>query len=475
MSREYGDFQTPPELVDEILRILGPVGRQWSRVLEPTCGTGNFVAGLLRGNSPPAEIQGFDIQEEHLRTARQLIGRPQGTSVNLQHKDIFRVDFGSEVLWKTAGRLLVVGNPPWVTNAELGLLASNNLPRKNNLHKSRGIAALTGESNFDLGEALWIKLLTELKAERPTMALLCKTIVARNVLKFANGRNMPIETAEIRRINAKKWFSASVDACLFIVRMGSAQAIIKTSVYKDLSATIPEAVWDETPLEHAPISGTDRTERSEFPNLTWRQGLKHDAASVMELIEGPAGKFWNKVGAAVDVEPEYVYPLLKSSDLFNGRHRNPRRHVIVTQRRINEDTDYLKTDAPRLWNYLQENSEAFAKRKSSVFSRRSKFAMFGVGDYSFAKHKVAVAGLYGEPRFRVLTPILEKPVMLDDTCYFAACRSARQATFWADLLNSEPCLISLKPLIFSGSKRPVTKSLLKRIDVMTLLEKSKKK
>ena len=53
MRRDLGDFQTPPELVAEVLEAVGPIGGRWPRVLEPTCGRGHFIAGLLARSNPP--------------------------------------------------------------------------------------------------------------------------------------------------------------------------------------------------------------------------------------------------------------------------------------------------------------------------------------------------------------------------------------------------------------------------------------
>ncbi|PMB20759.1 hypothetical protein [Fischerella thermalis] len=47
MSKEFGDFQTPPALVADVLKCLNVSGERWKRVLEPTCGSGNFISALL--------------------------------------------------------------------------------------------------------------------------------------------------------------------------------------------------------------------------------------------------------------------------------------------------------------------------------------------------------------------------------------------------------------------------------------------
>jgi hypothetical protein len=69
---------------------------------------------------------------------------------------------------------------------------------------------------------------------------------------------------------------------------------------------------------------------------TWRSGLKHDASDIMELtLEN--GNCVNGLDQTVDIEPDFVFPLLKSSDLGNGRTK-PRRFVLVTQQSTGEDT-----------------------------------------------------------------------------------------------------------------------------------------
>jgi len=471
LNREFGDFQTPPELVKLILRILGPVGMQWPRVLEPTCGQGNFIAGLLALEKPPREIRAYELQPEHLVRARHLASIFRTIPTHITRANLFDLDLRNDLKWQETGPLLVIGNPPWVTNAEIGGLNGNNLPVKTNMRGLPGLDAMTGESNFDLAEAIWIKLITELAHEQPTIALLCKTSVARNVLRFAHEKSLALEEASIRKIPAGRWFRASVEACLFIVKVGAKPNAIEAKVYADLTAHEPEAVWG---IRAGSIVNLTQYERSAFLDgvcpFSWRQGVKHDAASVMELLEHD-GKLVNRLGSEAAVELECVFPLLKGSDLFREEHPEPHRFVLVTQKRVGEDTEVLKTQAPKLWRYLQEHAALFAKRKSSIFRGGPRFALFGIGEYSFARYKVAVASLYKIPRFRVVGPSNGRPVMLDDTCYFVACSSMRQAALVAYLLNHPVCLDFIAATAFAGAKRVVTKKLLSRIDLLALFRR----
>src|SRR5262249_21384965 len=114
---------------------------------------------------------------------------------------------------------LVVGNPPWVTSAELGSLAGAYVPPKSNVKHLAGLEARTGSANFDVAEAVWLKLARELAGESPTIAILCKVSVAPSLPQFPQSAGLPVTDASIRRVDAGRWFRATVDACLFRVTL----------------------------------------------------------------------------------------------------------------------------------------------------------------------------------------------------------------------------------------------------------------
>lgn len=239
--------------MDGVLECLGPVGERWPRVLEPTCGKGNFIEGLLRSYAPPAEIQGMELQESHFKTALKFQDASANSKVIVRRANIFDFDLRHDILWNGSGPLLVVGNPPWVTSAELGTLGSRNLPGKSNIKNLSGMEAMTGSSNFDIAEYIWLKLIRELSAERVTVALLCKTSVARNVLRFAFEADLPITHASIREIDAKKWFGASVEACLFCVEAGPGENAMRRKFSRTFRHRIRRPQWA---LRTAVWSGT---------------------------------------------------------------------------------------------------------------------------------------------------------------------------------------------------------------------------
>jgi SAM-dependent methyltransferase len=469
--RDYGDFQTPPALVVEILDALERSGGRPDRVLEPTCGRGHFIAELLDRPGPPREVLGLEIQPEHAEVARSLASPHHPTRLVVETADLFRVDLARDLDWRTDGPMLVVGNLPWVTASALGASGGVNGPSRSNVKGLRGIDARTGESNFDISEAIWLKLIRELSRESPTIALLCKSAVARAVLRAIHPAALPITRAAIWKVDAPRWFRASVDACLLRVELGTGPRATEAAVFERLSDIEPATTLGlegrdliSDPEAYRVVAFAD----GECP-LAWRQGLKHDASPVMELTRLESGSLVNKLGEVVDVEEEFVFPLLKGSDLGGAPADRPRRSVIVTQRRLGEDTRDLERRAPRLWDYLVAHSETFERRKSSIYRGRPPFCLFGVGDYSFAPFKVAISGLHKSPRFRLAGPVDGRPTMLDDTSYFLPCRTLEQASLLVDLLNGPAALGLIRALAFEGAKRPVTKALLQRLDLKALL------
>ena len=466
-SRDLGDFQTPVGLAGEVLDALRLTGAQWTRILEPTCGQGNFLLAAAR-SLKASQLFGIDIQPILVRQAESSLA---STVIpwNLEVADIFRYDLRA-IPWKTEGPLLVLGNPPWVTLSELSALNSSNVPDKVNIRGVRGILAMTGESNFDIAEYIWMRLLVELADQEPTIVLLCKTSVARRVLTLAHALSLPVADSKLWRIDAKKHFSVAADACAFMIRLQTDHFHYRCDVYPALDAVQPESAMGVSGGKlvasldrYIPVAGLD----GECPE-TWRSGVKHDLSTVMELrVDGE--KLRNGHGEIVDVEVDYVYPLLKSSDLNSGAAAG-RRRVLITQTCLQEDTTRLRNAAPKLWAYLDSHADAFTLRKSSVYKRRPSFSMFGVGDYTFAPFKVAISGLYKTPRFRLIGPVGGAPVVVDDTCYFLPFMERSEAVIVHSLLESRPAQDLLEALFFPDAKRPITKRLLSRLDLNAIAE-----
>src|SRR5690606_10791183 len=134
--------------------------------------------------------------------------------IALAKADFFATNWSS-IIQGLPQPVLVIGNPPWVTNSTLSSLGSNNIPRRANFQGYRGNDALTGKSNFDIAEWMLLKLIGTLTEVEGILAMLCKTSVARKVLRYCWKSGVKVGGFEIRRIDAMEFFGAAVDACLF--------------------------------------------------------------------------------------------------------------------------------------------------------------------------------------------------------------------------------------------------------------------
>ena len=467
-----GDWQTPPTLAREIVGALRRNGFSWSRVLEPTCGIGNFVEAVIT-DSTLEEAIGIDVQSRHIETARRRFADIENVTLKLLEADLFELDLNHDVSWDSSGPLLVLGNPPWVTNAAIGARGNSRRAPVSDAHGLSGLDAITGAANFDLTESITMKLLTELPNDGLVVALLMKTSVARRILVRAHDLDLPVCRALMMRIDAKESFGAAVDACLLILQLQSPPVGLEfpaVAVYESLQSSQPSKRMGFASGQL--VADIDAYQQIAWADgaspVKWRQGIKHDAAEVLELtVRGD--ELRNRRNQVVDVESDWIHPLVKGSMLYNGNVVDAPLRVILTQRSLTDDTEEIATQAPRLWSYLERHAEVFARRKSRIYRNRPRFAMFGVGEYSFSDYKAAISGLHKAPRVRLVPPIAGRPVMLDDTCYFAESVGPAQAAVLTALLNSEPALELLRALMFTDAKRPITARLLRRVDLAAIL------
>jgi hypothetical protein len=464
----FGDFQTPATLAAESCRVLRQRRSRPASIVEPTCGVGNFLFEASRVFSAVKSLLGADINPTYVAEAANRF-RPGAHQARIIKADFFQTDWARQ-LAQLPEPLLVVGNPPWVCNSRQGTIRAANLPAKTNSNKMRGIDAMTGRSNFDISEWMISHLLGTLRERVATIAMLCKTSVARRVLASAWNRELPIRSAAMYGIDSRAEFGVAVDACLLVIDLDSSQqGSLECSVYTDLRSKQPaHSIGFRDAKLTANAEHFDRWRFAlQGSPRPWRSGIKHDCAKVMELRRN-AGGFLNGHAEQVTLEPEYIFPMLKSSDVGSGKPQASDRWMLVPQRMIGEDTGQIEQRAPVTWRYLQSYAARLDRRASSIYRGRPPFSIFGVGDYAFAAWKVAISGLYKQSRFSVVGPRDGKPVVFDDTCYFLPCVSRNEARRIASTLNDEPAQQALSSLIFWDAKRPITAELLNRLDFEAL-------
>lgn len=462
---ELGDFQTPPSLANEVCDLLVRLDVSPASVVEPTCGIGAFLRASEAAFPDCALLLGFEINPDHVESALGGVKRAKVRQAN------FFAENWPKTLSEIEEPILLVGNPPWVTNSALGSINGTNLPIKSNAKRLSGLDAITGKSNFDISEWMLTHLLGALSGRNAVLAMLCKTTVARKVLHHAWLNNHQIERSSTFGISAVDHFGASVDACLLISVLRPGANSKACDVFPTLESPKPDTTFGMRKgrlVADLNALGTYGHLFGKSP-LKWRSGIKHDCSRVMELRAGAVpGSYVNGLGETVKLEQTFLFPMLKSSELSNGR--KPSRYMLVTQASIGEDTAEIADRAPLTWRYLQSHAEALDTRSSAIYRNRPRYSIFGVGSYSFAPWKVAISGFYKHLEFRSVAPVNGDPVVLDDTCYFLPCESESEAEYLEKILNSEAAKGFFRSFIFWDAKRPITAGLLESLDIGLLAE-----
>jgi len=466
---EFGDFQTPPQLAEAVCRLLADSIPYPATIVEPTCGVGNFLVAALKTFPDTRRALGVEINPDYISKARQSVECVCKTT------DVIEGDFFStkwkQLLLECPAPILVVGNPPWVTNTHLSKLGSMNMPSKSNVDGLSGYEAISGKSNFDISEWMLIRLLDWLSGQHAVLAMLCKTSVARKVLAYGWRSGIQLQSASMHLIDAQASFGVAVDACLLVCVLAPASNCDTCTVYPSLSQRDGGSKIGY--VDGQLVADADKYNRwrslSGSSPFRWRSGVKHDCSAVMELNLTSAG-YVNGAKEHVDIEDTYLFPLFKSSDIANGRIASPKRYLLVPQTKVGDATHLIKHLAPKTWDYLERHGAQLENRRSTIYKHQPRFAVFGVGDYTFAPWKVAISGLYKRLAFCIVPPFESKPSVMDDTCYFLACDSEEEANLLKYMLSSQPAQEFCASLLFTDSKRPITVDLLRRLDIQALAQ-----
>ncbi len=474
---EYGDYQTNTNLSDQVCELLKSKKINPNIIFEPTFGKGNFIISSLKTFDNIEQIFGVEIYKPYIQITKFKILdyfiqnlNQKAPKIKLFHANIFDFDTKKHININKNDNFLILGNPPWVTNTELSGINSKNLPRKVNFKNHKGLDAMTGKGNFDIAEFITNSLFEKFADKTGNFAFLIKNSVIKNILQRQIVNNYKITNLEKFIIDAKKEFNVSVNASLFYCKLNYKSDKLCAEFDFYTKEKIKEFGWVNDKF----VSNTDTYQKyANFDGICqyeWRQGMKHDLTKVME-IEKVDDLYLNKFNEKFELEDELVYGILKSSDLKGGTINKTRKYTIVTQKKIGQATSFIKNDYHKTYNYLQSKFDLFSKRKSSIYKGKPAFSIFGIGDYSFKPYKIAISGLYKQLNFTLIKPDKNnKPIMLDDTCYFIGFDDEKEAEIIFEVLKSEEVKEFLSSLIFNDAKRSVTKDLLMRIDISAVMK-----
>lgn len=462
---EFGDFQTPLELAKLVCQKLDEIGINPETIIEPTCGVGAFIETSANQFEKAKKFIGVEINENYLDELeiRKKDFRLKNRMIFVQG-DFFSFDWDT-LIKNSKGSILVIGNFPWVTNSQQGSIGGVNLPQKNNFQNHNGFDAMTGKSNFDISEWMLIQTAKWLKNRKGYLAMLCKTSVARKFLSHLHSEKIGVLRSAIYGIDAKRYFDVSVDACLLFCEFDEQSHNYDYDVYETLESTQSERVGHRNGITVRDLVTFEKLSNYYgHSQVKWRSGIKHDCSSVMEFQK--AGESYiNGLGEVVEIESTYLYPLLKGSDVANGRIGKTNRYVLVTQKTVGESTSPIKKLAPKTWEYLESHAKYLDERKSRIYKDNPQFAIFGVGSYTFAPYKIAICSLYKKLAFQLIKQIEGKPVVFDDTVYFLSFDKQQEANKIFSILSSPLAKDFYSALIFWDEKRPIKTSILNSLNL----------
>jgi len=441
IQKEFGDFQTPRDLSTEICSFLVTQGVSPAWIVEPTCGRGSFILSVLEQFPSTTRILGVDINGHHLQSLKQELSKLNASRrVELVPEDFFKLDWPS-ILGELTEPILILSSPPWVKIPTLG----------------------------DMPEWMLIHLVQWVTGRDAIVAMLCETRVVRKVLGHLWKNQEEIGQSFLYLLDGQKLFGLSMAMGLFVCKTKGDGSNRTCQVYEGLSNNCHVTTFGFRDGQLiADVESFDRWEHLSGRELyKWRSGVKHDAATVLEL-EADKTKYKNRLGETVILEDDYIYPFLKSSDIAHEKLSRTHRRLLITQTYVGEDTTPIKQKAPRTWAYLMSHRKFFEKRNRAIYREKPMFSIFGIGDYSFSPWKVAISGMSKKLNFRVVGPYEGKPVLLDDSCYFVSCESRDEARLLATLLNSSVAQEYLGAFIFWDEKRPVTATILRNLDLVAL-------
>ncbi len=478
---EYGDFQTNIDLAVNVAAYLKHKSANPKIILEPTCGKGSFIIASLRTFDRIEKIFAIDIYmpyvwETKFSILQYFIDNPSANKpeIVISHFNVFDFDFTEISKEYTKEEILIIGNPPWVTNSKLSRLDSTNLPAKSNFKKHNGIDAITGKGNFDIGEYITLRIFDAFQNSNGYFAFLVKNSVIKNIIYDQKQRNFKISDIQKLSIDSKKEFNVSVEASLLICKLKQVPEFIcnEYNIYAP-SKLINKFGWVDDKFVSSIALYQHSSGIDGICPFEWRQGIKHDLSSFMEL-ERVNGHFVNGLNQKIILEEDLVFGLLKSSDLKQTVIDKTRKYTSVTQKKVGQSTAFIKKDHPKTYNYLYKNKSQFDLRRSSIYKGKPDYSIFGIGDYSFKPFKIAISGLYKKYSFNLVVPQNGKPIMLDDTCYLLGFDRLDYAAYTFILLNSEKTKKLLKAITFPDAKRMFTKDVLMRIDLMKLAMQTQK-
>ena len=397
---------------------------------------------------------------------------------------------------------VIVGNPPWVNWEHLPEVCRQ---RSQHLWKEYGLFDARGRNLSFAKEDISV-LITYVVTARLLREGGCLSFVLRQAM-FKSARNgalfrrfrigkgdIPFRVLRVDDLShAKPFEGAGTPSALVLIRRdeahrfpvpyccwkrkpgffkaarapaASAASVLAFVERQELAAfpAVPEepsSVWVSAPAELVPVlgallgSGPYRARTGVFTggaNAVYHLNLLGDSPGGMVLAENVTERARRRADRVrVELEPDFIYPLVRGSDLERWSAESSR-HILCPHTRDSRirpvEAGELEVSVPRTWEYLRRfQSQLEGRRGFAGWERtlqaRYFYMLLRVGDYTFAPYKVAWRYIATSFTAAVLSsvrdPLLgERLYMPSEKLMYVGLDSRGEAFYLCGLLSASP-------------------------------------
>lgn len=389
----------------------------------------------------------------------------------------------------------VVGNPPWI---RWGYLSDEYRKRTLDLWQRYGLFSLKGhEARLGAGEKDFSMLFTYASCDYYLKdGGKLGFLITHEVFKSKGAgegfrqfelkeKKIPLRVMLMEDMVDLKPFQAANKTSLFVLEKGKATSYpIPVVIWKRLPGTgtiSPD--WSFSDV----LSHTDQEKVKAIPidpsktNSSWQTAVP-SSLKLSEKIKGenpykarlgarvePYGVFWlrikevrpdghlvvenmaekgkrNIASTSAAIEKDLVYPAVSGRDIIPfGIKSNF--HVLISQdpsKRIPYPEPWMMSHVPLTYAYLRQFKDILLSRGSRVVRELAQetdfYAMYGIGDYTFAKYRVVWKRMASRMTAVVLsklrTPFGLKVAVSTDTTSFFPVENENEAYYLCGILNS---------------------------------------
>jgi hypothetical protein len=312
---------------------------------------------------------------------------------------------------------LYLGNPPFVNYTDLPEdyrekirpLWINYMPVK------KSFSLLLGESRGDVASLIFYHTLKSYVKEKGQFGVvLPNSLIKGNKATQGFREFREISVERIVDITQSEAFANTNRACFYLLgQRGGVTTYPIPYEKKDITASL---------IKDNGLLIEEKLALGEGSDYAIRQGINTLGANGVFFFDDKP-----------DLENELLFPLLRSSDVGENR-AEPSRWVLLPYNREGHvlEENRLEKTYPQTWSYLLSQKETLENRKSR-FAKKSWYALFGIGSYTFAPWKVVWRAM-GAKRLEaaVITDAIPNQAMHG----YIACESLEEANYLCSLLNS---------------------------------------